>query len=98
MGLLLCPDQDQGLSVDAAADHHRRILQGGLAIRAGRSIRSSDVFETLAGLMTARGVAEHIRSDSGSEFTVNAVREWLGQVGAMTLYIEPGSPWENGVR
>ena len=69
-----------------------------LAIRAGRSIRSSDVFETLAGLMTARGVPEHIRSDSGSEFTVNAVREWLGQVGAMTLYIEPGSPWENGVR
>ena len=67
-----------------------------LAIQAGRSIRSSDVIETLAGLMTAREVPEHIRSDNGREFTTNAVREWLGKVGAKTLYIEPGSPWENG--
>ena len=39
---------------------------------------------------------EHIRSDNGPEFTARAVREWLGGVGARTLYIEPGSPWENG--
>jgi transposase InsO family protein len=39
---------------------------------------------------------EHIRSDNGSEFTARRVREWLGRVGAKTLYIEPGSPWENG--
>ena len=38
----------------------------------------------------------HIRSDNGPEFTARAVREWLGRVGVMTLYIEPGSPWENG--
>ena len=67
-----------------------------LAIQAGRSIRSSDVIESLAGLMTARGVPEHIRSDNGPEFTAKAVREWLGKVGAKTLYIEPGSPWEHG--
>ena len=67
-----------------------------LAIRAGRSIRSSDVIETVAELMTAGGVPEHIRSDNGPEFTAKAVREWLGKVGAKTLYIEPGSPWENG--
>ena len=67
-----------------------------LAIRAGRSIRSSDVIETVARLMTARGVPEHIRSDNGPEFTARAVREWLGKVGAKTLYIEPGSPCENG--
>ena len=67
-----------------------------LAIRRGRSIRSPDVIETLAGLMTARGVPEHIRSDNGPEFTAKAVREWLGKVGATTLYIEPGSPWEHG--
>ena len=67
-----------------------------LAIRAGRSIRSSDVIETLAELMTARGVPEHIRSDNGPEFTARTVREWLGKVGAETLYIEPESPWENG--
>ena len=67
-----------------------------LAIRAQRSIRSSDVIDTLAGLMTARGVPEQIRSDNGPEFTARAVRKRLGGVGARTLYIEPGSPWENG--
>ena len=67
-----------------------------LAILAQRSIRSSDVIETLAGLMTTRGVPEHIRSDNGPEFTARAVREWLGGVGARTLYFAPGSPWENG--
>ena len=70
--------------------------RGCLAIRAERSIRSSDVIETLTGLMTTRGVPEHIRSDNGPEFTARAVREWLIDVGAKTLYIEPGSPWENG--
>ena len=67
-----------------------------LAIRAGRSIRSSDVIETLAGLMMGQGVPEHIRSDNGPEFTARAIREWLGAVGARTLCIEPGSPRENG--
>ena len=37
-----------------------------------------------------------MRSDNGSEFTVKIVREWLGKVGVQTLFIEPGSPWENG--
>ena len=67
-----------------------------LAIRADRHIRSSDVIETLAELMVSTGVPDHIRSDNGPEFTARAVREWLGRVGAKTLYIEPGSPWENG--
>ena len=67
-----------------------------LAIRADRHIRSCDVIETLAELMMIRGVPDHIRSDNGPEFTARAVREWLGGVGARTLYIQPGSPWENG--
>jgi hypothetical protein len=46
--------------------------------------------------MVTRGVPDHIRSDNGPEFTARAIREWLGKVGAKTLYIEPGSPWENG--
>ena len=58
-----------------------------LAIRAGHSIRSSEVIETLAELMTDRGVPEHIRSDNGPEFTAKAVCEWLGKVGAKTLNI-----------
>ena len=67
-----------------------------LAIRADRHIRSSDVIETLTELMVVRGVPDHIRSDNGPEFTATAIRDWLGKVGAKTLYIEPGSPWENG--
>ena len=67
-----------------------------LAIRADRHIRSVDVIETLAELMVTRGVPEHIRSDNGPEFTAHAIRDWLSKVGARTLYIQPGSPWENG--
>ena len=59
-----------------------------LAIRAARHIRSADVIETLSELMVVRGVPGHIRSDNGPEFTAKAVREWLGRVGARTLYIE----------
>ena len=37
-----------------------------------------------------------MRSDNGTEFTAQAVRTWLMRLGVKTLYIEPGSPWENG--
>lgn len=67
-----------------------------LAIDVGRSLKSDDVLEQLAWLMATRGVPEHIRSDNGSEFTAKAVRKWLKNVGVRTLFIEPGSPWENG--
>ena len=50
----------------------------------------------MAELFVDRGVPEFIRSDNGSEFTAQAVRDWLQAVGVRTLYIEPGSPWENG--
>ena len=67
-----------------------------LAIEVARRIRSDDVLHLLADLFVRHGVPDHIRSDNGSEFTAKAVREWLGRVGVKTLYIEPGSPWENG--
>jgi putative transposase len=67
-----------------------------LAIKVSRRLGSQEVIETLADLMLLRGVPEHIRSDNGPEFTAQALREWLTTVGARTLYIEPGSPWENG--
>ena len=50
----------------------------------------------MADVMLVRGVPEHIRSDNGPEMTAKIVRSWLSNVGAKTLYIEPGSPWENG--
>ncbi len=67
-----------------------------LAIEVDRRLRSDDVLHCIAGLFTDRGPPDHIRSDNGSEFTATAVRDWLGRVGVRTLYIEPGSPWENG--
>jgi len=67
-----------------------------LAIRVARRINSLGVIETMADVMLMRGVPEHIRSDNGPEMTAKVVRNWLAQVGSKTLYIEPGSPWENG--
>lgn len=67
-----------------------------LAIDVARRLRSDDVLERLAWLFATRGVPEHIRSDNGSEFTAKVVREWLRRIGVKTLFIQPGSPWENG--
>ena len=67
-----------------------------LAIRVARRFRSIDVIQTLADVMVIRGVPEHLRSDNGPEMTSKLIRAWLPKVGANTLYIEPGSPWENG--
>ncbi len=67
-----------------------------LAILVERRITSEDVINQLYTLFLVRGVPEHIRSDNGPEFTAKAIRKWLAQVGVKTLFIEPGSPWENG--
>jgi putative transposase len=67
-----------------------------LAIRIDRKITSNDVVEELAELFIARGTPAHIRSDNGPEFVAKIVRSWLGRLGVQTLFIEPGSPWENG--
>ena len=67
-----------------------------LVLKVARSITSEDVIDTLAELFAIRGVPRHIRSDNGPEFIAQAIRRWLGQVGVEALYIEPGSPWENG--
>ena len=67
-----------------------------LAIDVARRLTSEDVLERLSDLFILRGVPEHLRSDNGAEFTARQVREWLQRVGVRTLYIEPGSPWENG--
>ncbi|MFN9422322.1 IS3 family transposase [Gemmatimonas sp.] len=67
-----------------------------LAIRIDRRLRSTDVIDVLSDLFILRGVPAHVRSDNGPEFVAKAVRNWIGAVGAMAAYIEPGSPWENG--
>jgi putative transposase len=67
-----------------------------LLIRAERRWSSAKVIGALADVMVMKGVPEHIRSDNGPEFMAKDLRQWLADTGAKTLYIEPGSPWENG--
>jgi len=67
-----------------------------LSIDVGRSVKSEDVLARLTELFVTRGVPEHIRSDNGSEFISEKVRKFLAHLGVKTLYIEKGSPWENG--
>jgi transposase InsO family protein len=50
----------------------------------------------MARLIDEHGAPEHIRSDNGSEFIESNLREWLANEGIKTLYIDPGSPWQNG--
>jgi putative transposase len=67
-----------------------------LAILVSRSITSQDVIDQLFQLFVMRGVPEHIRSDNGPEFTAREIRKWLSNLEVRTLFIERGSPWENG--
>jgi transposase InsO family protein len=66
-----------------------------LAIEVERSITAEDVIATLARLFEERGEPRYIRSDNGPEFVATALKRWLKASGVGTLYIEPGSPWEN---
>ena len=61
-----------------------------------RRIRSQDVLLILADLFLSRGIPTHIRSDYGPEFIARKLRQWLRALHVAPLYIEPGSPWENG--
>ena len=67
-----------------------------LAIRVERQLQSKHVIEVLGELFLTHGVPDHIRSDNGPEFTAASVRQWLDRTSVNTLFIEPGSPWENG--
>jgi len=74
-------------------DEHTREC---LALKADRSITSEDVIDTLAELFAMRGVPKCIRSDNGPEFISKAIQSWLKKLQIETLYVTPGSPWENG--
>jgi putative transposase len=67
-----------------------------LAIEVARSFTSEDVVSLLQYLFAVRGVPEYLRSDNGPEFVAQRVQRWLGQASVGTLFIEKGSPWENG--
>lgn len=67
-----------------------------LSLRTDYRLGADEVMDVLTGLFITRGIPDHIRSDNGSEFTAKSIKAWLGRLGVKTLYIAPGSPWENG--
>ena len=88
-----CTADGRSIRLLVAIDEYTR---ESLVIDVARRLTNDDVLERLSWLMSTRGVPAHIRSDNGPELTAKAVREWLRRVGVKTLYIEQGSPWENG--
>ena len=67
-----------------------------MAIAVRRSLKATDVQEVLGELFLTRGCPAHIRSDNGPEFIAQSLRHWFAQLAIAPLFIEPGSPWENG--
>ena len=67
-----------------------------LAIQVARRMTAMDVILVIGRLIAERGMPRHLRSDNGPEFIAKAVQQWLKDRGVKTLYIEPGSPWQNG--
>jgi transposase InsO family protein len=85
-------ERGQRVRVLAVMDEYTREC---LMVYAAKSIRSKRVMDVLAWLFATRGVPQHLRSDNGPEFIAHRVQKWLAEQGSQTLYITPGSPWEN---
>ena len=66
-----------------------------LALLADRSITSDKVVDLLDWLFLVYGKPQHLRSDNGPELVARRVQDWLAEQGCQTIYISPGSPWEN---
>lgn len=73
-------------------EYSRECLVSHVAVR----IRSQDVVHILADLFIKHGMPKHIRSDNGPEFIANKILAWFKTLGVSPLFIQPGSPWENG--
>jgi putative transposase len=67
-----------------------------LAIRPARKLTSEDVLEVVKEAVQQHGAPEHLRSDNGSEFIAHVVQDWFREHQIKTIYIAPGSPWQNG--
>lgn len=86
-------DDGTSLKMLTLMDEHSRQC---LAIKVDRRFRAKDVVNALAEVMARRGVPKYIRSDNGSEFIAKEVQQWLKELEIGTIYIDPGSPWQNG--
>lgn len=68
----------------------------GLAVHVERSITADDALDVLRDVFVVCGVPKRLRSDNGPEFIAHAMQQFLQAAMVGTLYIEPGSPWQNG--
>lgn len=75
-------------------DEHTREC---LAIEVRRTFRGEQIVTVLDELTAIRGAPAHIRSDNGPELVSRAVKAWCEESGTGALYIDPGSPWQNGI-
>jgi len=74
-------------------DEHTRECH---VLRVDRALRAQDVLAWLQKAIEQQGAPEYLRSDNGSEFIAKIVQRWLAENHIKTMYIEPGSPWQNG--
>jgi putative transposase len=94
VGFPLRPDnQGQSPKWFSIVDEHTRQC---ITLDVGRKTTSEDVIDRLATLFVMYGVPSCIRSDNGPEFVSQANQRWLASLDVRTLYVEPGSPWQNG--
>lgn len=66
-----------------------------LVLEIRRSCKAKDVIEAISEAINGRGAPRHIRSDNSPEFIADALKSWLRRANVETLYVEPGSPWQN---
>jgi putative transposase len=93
---LRCNDRPHSRWQDLQDTGYHEYTWDCLAILVYRKIKNQRVIALMFNLFIFGGIPEHIRSDDSLEFTSKAVRRWLTRLGVKTLFIEPGSPWENG--
>jgi transposase InsO family protein len=67
-----------------------------LCIYVSRRIDAKTVRQVLSGLIDVHGAPGYIRSDNGPEFIEKKLQKWLADHEIKTIYIDPGSPWQNG--
>ncbi len=82
-----------GIKIFSIIDEHTRECY---AIHVDRALKSDDVKKVLAEAIAEHGAPEFIRSDNGSEFIAKPLQKFLEEMSIKSLYIEPGSPWQNG--
>ncbi len=86
-------DNGGKLRILSVIDEHSREC---LALYVSRKLTAVDLIEVMERLVAQRGVPGHIRSDNGSQFVARTLQSWLADRHVKTLYIDPGSPWQNG--